>query len=321
MATCSSSYEATGENHEIGMVALDSTEEQIINHSEGKCTEVPLHLQEVFIKSSELLNKEEKDLSAHVLVKYENLFSKSSGDLGLTNLVRHRINTGSAQPIKRPPRRQPFVERGVEKEEIQKMLEKGIVEPSNSSWASPIVLVSKEDGTTRFCVDYRKLNDVTVKDGYRLPRVDECLDAFAGSKWFSCMESRFWQILVEPEYQMKTAFTTSHGLYQFKVMPFGLVSAPSSFQRLMEDVLRVIQLVESLLNMDDIITPGLTVQDCLSRLQNVFKRLMEENLKLKPSKCIFFSEICTVSSSDCFRGWCSHMCRQDTSRKGLAYAY
>ena len=153
------------------------------------------------------------------------------------------------------------------------MLEKGIVEPSNSPWASPIVLVSKKDGTTRFCVDYRKLNDVTVKDGYPLPRVDECLDALAGSKWFSCMDlnSGFWQILVEPEDQMKTAFTTSHGLYRFKVMPFGLVNALSSFQRLMEDVLRGIQWVESLLYMDDIITPGLTVQDCLRRLENVFK--------------------------------------------------
>ena len=130
VATCSSSYKATEENHEIGMVALDSTEEQIMNHSEGKCTEVPLHLQEMFIKSSEHLNKEEKDLFAQVLVKYENVFSKSSGDLGLTDRVGHRINTGSAQPIKQPPRRQPFGKRGVEKEEIQKMLEKGIVEPS-----------------------------------------------------------------------------------------------------------------------------------------------------------------------------------------------
>ena len=124
------------------------------------------------------------------------------------------------------------------------------------------MLVTKRDGTTRICVDYRKLNDVPVKDAYPLPRFDESLDAVAGSKWFSCMDlnSGFWQILVEPVDQRKTAITTNQGLYQFKVMPFGLVNAPSLFQRLMEDVLQSIQWVESLLYMDDIITPGLSVQ-------------------------------------------------------------
>ena len=291
VATCSSSYEATEDSHAIGKVSLDCAEENSC-HSKEKYPEVPLHLQEMFIKSSEHLNEEEKGLFAELLVKYQNVFSRSSDDLGLTDRVCHKINTGSAPPIKQPPRRQPFGKRDVEKEEIQKMLDRGIIEPSNSPWASPIVLVSKKDGTTRFCVDYRKLNDVTVKDGYPLPKVDECLDALAGSKWFNCMDlnSGFWQIMVEPEDQMKTAFTTSHGLYQFKVMPFGLVNAPSSFQRLMEDVLRGIQWLESLLYMDDIITPGHTVQECLNRLENVFKRLMEWNLKLKPSKSIFFQK-------------------------------
>ena len=102
------------------------------------------------------------------------------------------------------------------------------------------------------------------------------------------LNSGFWQIMVEPEDQMKTAFARSQGLYQFKVMPFGLVNAPSSFQRLMENVLRGIQWVESLLYMNDIITPGSSVQESLRRLENAFKRLKEANLKLKPSKCIFF---------------------------------
>lgn len=112
--------------------------------------------------------------------------------------MKHGINTGSAASIRQPPRRQPFGKRDIEKQEIEKMLEKGVIEPSNSPWASPIVLVAKKDGTTRFCVDYRRLNDVTVKDAYPLPRVDECIDTLAGSKWFGCMDlhSGFWQILV-----------------------------------------------------------------------------------------------------------------------------
>lgn len=290
VATCNSSYETQETNRETEITGIDSPQEpEVIVRAEKPCS-VPSHLKDMFEKSSTLLNREEKGLFAELLVKYESVFSRSSDDLGQTDRVKHRINTGSSAPIRQPPRRQPFGKREIERQEIEKMLEKGVIEPSNSPWASPIVLVTKKDGTTRFCVDYRRLNDVTVKDAYPLPRVDECLDALAGSKWFSCMDlnSGFWQIMVEPEDQMKTAFATSQGLYQFKVMPFGLVNAPSSFQRLMENVLRGIQWVESLLYMDDIITPGSSVQESLRRLENVFKRLKEANLKLKPSKCIFF---------------------------------
>ena len=126
----------------------------------------------------------------------------------------HKINTGSAKPIKQPPRRQPLGKRDIEKEEIQKMLKKGVIEPSSSSWASPVVLVTKKDGSTRFCVDYRKLNDCTVKDAYPIPRVDECLDALAGSKWFSCMDlnSGFWQIGLDKNDKEKTSFATGLGL-------------------------------------------------------------------------------------------------------------
>lgn len=292
IATCNSSYETMEETHEVGMTLLDDSTERDTRPQSGECHEIPPHLQELFDKSSVHLDGEEKDLLAELLIKYQSVFSKSSDDIGLTDRVRHRIQTGSAPPIRQAPRRQPFGKRDTEKEEIQKMLDRGIVAPSKSPWSSPIVLIAKRDGTTRFCVDYRRLNDVTIKDAYPLPRVDECLDALSGSKWFSCMDlnSGFWQILVEPEDQSKTAFTTSHGLYQFKVMPFGLVNAPSTFQRLMEDVLRGLQWVESLLYMDDIITPGPTVKESLRRLENVFKRLMEANLKLKPSKCIFFQK-------------------------------
>lgn len=292
VAKCNSSYEAYEETQEIRMVEMGNSQEKVLCDTDGIQDTMPVHLQDLFERSSILLNRDEKYLLAELLIKYENVFSKSSEDLGQTDRVRHRINTGSAAPIRQPPRRQPFGKRDIEKQEIEKMVEKGVIEPSNSPWASPIVLVTKKDGTTRFCVDYRKLNDVTVKDAYPLPRVDECLDALSGSAWFSCMDlnSGFWQILVEPDDQMKTAFTTSQGLYQFKVMPFGLVNAPSSFQRLMENVLRGIQWVESLLYMDDIITPGSTVQESLRRLENVFKRLLEANLKLKPSKCIFLQK-------------------------------
>lgn len=148
------------------------------------------------------------------------------------------------------------------------MLEKGVIEPSNSAWSSPVVLVTKKDNSTRFCVDYRKLNAVTTVDAYPIPRIDECLDALSGSKWFNTMDlcSGFWQIEMDEDDKYKTAFSTSSsGLYHFRVMPFGLANSPSTFQRLMEDVLRGIQWVESLLYMDDIITPAKSTDECLTR--------------------------------------------------------
>ncbi|MCG7866651.1 MAG: DDE-type integrase/transposase/recombinase [Candidatus Thiodiazotropha taylori] len=172
------------------------------------------------------------------------------------------------------------------------MLKRGVIEPSNSPWSSPVVLVTKKDGTIRFCIDYRVLNDCTVKDAYPIPRVDECLDALSGSKWYSSMDlnSGFWQVGMAPEDRQKTAFATSLGLYQWTVMPFGLANSPSTFQRLMEDVLRGLQWTELLLYMDDIISPCQTVEEGLKRLANIFDRLVEANLKLKPSKCAFFQK-------------------------------
>ena len=256
---------------------------------------LPDHLQEMYDKSRIHLNETETQKFKALLIKYQDVFAKSSDNLGRTNKVKHTINTGNSNPIRQPPRRQPYGKREVEKQEVEHMLEKGIIEPSNSPWSSPIVLVTKKDGSARFCVDYRRLNDVTVKDAYPIPRVDDCFDALSGSKWFSCMDlcSGFWQIEMDGEDKMKTAFSTNQGLFHFRVMPFGLVNAPSTFQRLMEDVLRGLQWRESLLYMDDIITPGKTVDECLERLEHVFQRLRSANLKLKPSKCIFFQRSVT----------------------------
>ena len=162
--------------------------------------------------------------------------------------------------------------------------------PSNSAWSSPIVLVTKKDGSTRFCVDYRRLNDLTVKDAYPIPRVDECLDSLTGSKWFSCLDlnSGFWQIGLDPADKEKTAFATSLGLYQFTVMPFGLANAPSTFERLIEDVMRGYQWEICLVYMDDVIVPSPIFEESIVRLELVFQRLSEANLKFKPSKCILF---------------------------------
>ena len=113
------------------------------------------------------------------------------------------------------------------------MLTGGQIEPSDSPWASPVVLVTKKDGSTRFYVDYRQLNAMTIKDACSLPRIDDSLCLLGNQQWFSTMDlaSGYWQVAMSPEAKRKAAFVTSEGLFQFGVMPFGLCNAPATFER------------------------------------------------------------------------------------------
>ena len=123
--------------------------------------------------------------------------------------------------------------------QLRDMQKAGVIQPSRSPWASPVVLVHKRDGTHRFCVDYCELNSVTKSDTYPLPRIDDQLDQLGKAKYFSTLDlaAGYWQIRVHPESQEKTAFVTHEGLHEFRVMPFGLTNAPAAFQRLMQQVL------------------------------------------------------------------------------------
>ena len=162
-----------------------------------------------------------------------------------------------------------------------------MIRPSSSPWASPIVLVKKKDGSTRFCVDYRKVNKVTRKDAYPLPRVDDTLDTLAGAKWFSTLDliSGYWQVEMHPDDREKTAFCTLEGLFEFNVMPFGLCNGPATFQRLMDMILAGLQWSRCLVYLDDIIIFGTTFEEHLSNLELVFDRLREAKLRLQPVKC------------------------------------
>ena len=147
----------------------------------------------------------------------------------------------------------------------------------------------KKDGKLRFCVDYRKVNSITRKDAYPLPRVDDTLTTLDGTKWFSTLDmiSGYWQVEVAPEDREKTAFCTHEGLYEFKVMPFGLTNAPATFQRLMDSVLAGLQWKSCLVYLDDIIICGKTFEEHLFNLRAVFECLKQAGLKLQPTKCAF----------------------------------
>ncbi|KAI3374165.1 hypothetical protein L3Q82_006024 [Scortum barcoo] len=167
------------------------------------------------------------------------------------------------------------------------MLEKGVIRESCSPWAAHIVLVKKKHGSWRFCVDYRKLNAVTHKDAFPLPRIEETLTNLTRAKWFSTLDlaSGYWQVEMDPQDREKTAFSTPLGLFEFEHMPFGLFNAPATFQRLMQQCLNG-QVTESLLvYLDDIIVYSPDFSSHLQCLDEVFQRLWRHGLKLWLDKC------------------------------------
>ncbi|KRZ50518.1 Retrovirus-related Pol polyprotein from transposon 17.6, partial [Trichinella nativa] len=268
-------------SHAVALVRVESPQSELMSHHPAQ------EAMEKMLPSEQESSGKHRSALAAILKEFADVLSTSDEDLGRTSLVRHAIHTGDAKPVRCSPRRIPYHQRAQVESLLDEMLRQDVVEPSSSPWASPIVLVRKKDGSCRFCVDYRQLNNLTRKDAHPLPRIDDTLDALAGAQWFSTLDlaSGYWQVEVEPQDREKTAFTTPLGLYQFKVMPFGLCNAPATFQRLMEIALRGLVGSDCLVYLDDVIVFGKTAEEHTARLREVFRRLREVGLKVKPEKC------------------------------------
>lgn len=246
-------------------------------------------MQALLERSSVELDETQRCRLSEFLGKHQALFAKS-GELGRTDLTYHGIDVGDQAPIKQPLRRVPFHKRREIQNQVNEMLEQGVISPSDSPWNNPVLLVMKKDGTARFCLDLRRLNDCTKKDAYALPRIDDGFDALSGACWFSTMDlaAGYWQVEIDPRDRPKTAFSAGSGHYHFNVMSFGLCNAPATFERLMERVLSGMQWEICLVYLDDIIVMANSFEQQLERLEKVFGRLREAGLKLKAKKCNFF---------------------------------
>ena len=253
--------------------------------------QVPSHLEDLCHRTETVLPSEHHYKIRSLLYEYKDVFSSGEYDIGQTTVTQHNIiiRPGTC-PIKQAPYRAPIEKRMEIDRQVTNLLQRGLIEPSNSPWASPALLVDKKDGTQRFCIDYRKLNAATVKDGFPIPRIDDTLDALNGAEYFSTLDlaSGYWQVSLTEEARDMSTFCVRDGLYRWKVMPFGLTNAPATFSRLMEQVFRGLQYRTLLTYLDDVVVYSDGVDSQLRRLRTAFERLRAAGLKLKPKKCELF---------------------------------
>lgn len=229
----------------------------------------------------------QKEMLNKILDDYEDVFI---GNNKPSLLGEHCIVTKSDNPISVPPYRLSQTKKDILKGELHEMIEKAIIEPCSSPWASPVVLVPKPNGKVRVCIDYRRLNAITVPDTYPIPRIDDLLHAAKPMPYMTSLDlkSGYWQIRIRKEDEEKTAFITPFGLYKFKRMPFGLRNAPATFQRLVDRFRVTLEHVNMLAYLDDLLLFSSTFESHLSDLKDVFQRMREYNITVNKEKCRFF---------------------------------
>ena len=227
-----------------------------------------------------------------LLAEFADMIATTIAELGSFDKIKHQINTEVHLPIRQRPYRTTPKHKDEIKKQITEMLQANIIRPSTSPWAAPVILVEKKSGDQRFCVDYRKLNKITKKDSYPLPRIDETLDSLHGMKYFSTLDllAGYWQIELEEKDKEKTAFITGNELYEFNRMPFGLCNTPATFQRSMNHVLRTVLGEKALVYLDDIVVFSDTPENHLINLREVLTLLKTAGLKIKLQKCKFMKK-------------------------------
>ena len=263
-----------------------SLDTELQHHLRDQCYPSELCAQ-ITTLTQHLTAPQEQSAVQRILWNYGKLFdTRKASKINIT--LENAINTGNHRPIHTTPyRRSPKDHQAID-EQTAALLRDGRVEPSTSPWSSPVVLVRKKDGTTRFCVDYRKLNEFTDKDSFPLPRIDDIFDQISGSHFFTKLDfkSGYFQVPLAVSDRPKTAFSTRNNHFQFTVLPQGVKNGPPTFQRIVNDVLRATHWHYCLAYIDDILIFSKTFSDHLNHLNEVLRLLHNVNFRLNINKCI-----------------------------------
>lgn len=237
------------------------------------------------------LSKSQKDIADDIIKRYKSISFEEKGELGRTNLICHKIDTGDNLPIKQRSYRLSPIKQQALINEVDKMLEWKVIEKCESPWLSPVLITPKKNGEWRFCVDSRKLNSITRKDAYSLPLINEILDHLKNAKYLSSIDiaKAFWEIPLNPVDKDKTAFyVPGRGMYRFVVMPFGLTNAPATQQRLMDMLFTPEFDNKVFCYLDDIVIISETFEEHISLLIKVFEKLSYAGLTINFEKSVFF---------------------------------
>ena len=238
------------------------------------------------------LSEDEKAAVYEMLKEVQGVFSKSDDDIGTATIGEHHIKLYDYTPIYQRPRRFPEpVSNEIEKQchELNAM---DIIEPSTSPWSSPVVPVRKPDNSLRLCVDYRKLNKVTIQDRFPMPNLADAVYSLHGVQYFTSLDlvKGYYQLKMAPEDKEYTAFSTAQGHWQFKRLPFGLCNAPASFQRQMLEILKDFPRHQVIVYIDDILILGRDLKQHLLLVRKVLKTLEAHGIKIKLTKCSWFQQ-------------------------------
>ena len=241
---------------------------------------------------NELSDKEEAQGVIPILVKYSDVFSKDRDDIGHFKNFKHDIEVYRKRPVYSRPYKIPHAIEAEVESKILQLVENGILKECSSPWNFPLIPIRKKTGDIRLCVDFRRLNEITVKKVFPLPDHQQIIDCLEGAKYFSTLDlsQGYYQISVDEADQSKCAFTTKSGQYCFTRMAFGLTNAPCSFQRALNSVMRSVNWKKCVIFMDDILIFGRTIKEHNEHLESVLELLRNGNLKAMPTKCDFLKK-------------------------------